>query len=221
VTTLAYFLSSTDTFRPSGAISGDGDMNAPAAQRAARDAAWMARIATGEERALEALYVAYYRHLRGFAKTFVRSAETAEEVVHDVFLSIWERRATLAVRDVRAYLFRAVRLRAIDFARTERAAERADREAILRDVLRSAEALVPDADAPDQQMVAAEIRVAVATVIDTMPRVRATAARLRWVDNLTIAEIAAVMGIAVPAAQMHVSRAKTAVAGVLERFLDR
>jgi RNA polymerase sigma-70 factor (ECF subfamily) len=179
------------------------------------------RLRIGDERALEKLYTAYYPRLRGFAQSIVHSRETAEEVVHDVFVSLWERRGILDIRDVTTYLFRAVRLRAIDFARTFRAAEKADREAIAREILRAADALTSETEATDYSTLIHEMQDALETVVTTMPEARATAARLRWIDGLTIAEIADVMGISVHAAQKHISRAKAAVAAVVERFLDR
>lgn len=60
------------------------------------------------------LYQHYYRKLFYLAKSFVRSAEEAEEVVNDTFLSIWTRRADMpAVKNFTLYICTAVRNRSL------------------------------------------------------------------------------------------------------------
>ncbi|MDL2282800.1 RNA polymerase sigma-70 factor, partial [Parabacteroides sp. OttesenSCG-928-G06] len=53
-----------------------------------------------------------------FARRFV-SAATAEDMVHDVFLEVWERWQELSERPTRAYLFMAVRNRCLNNLRRE------------------------------------------------------------------------------------------------------
>src|SRR5687768_12915666 len=60
------------------------------------------------------LFLTYFNRLRRYAYRYVRSWEEAEDVVHDVFVQLWARRADLAaIDDVEAYLYTAARNRAL------------------------------------------------------------------------------------------------------------
>jgi RNA polymerase sigma-70 factor (ECF subfamily) len=82
------------------------------------DEAIVRRVRAGEPDAFELLFVQYSGQLASYATRFVRSRAEAEELVHDVFVRIWERRAGWWVHDsVAAYLHGAVRKRAANHTR--------------------------------------------------------------------------------------------------------
>lgn len=72
---------------------------------------WIKRIAGEDSRtAFKSLFEAFYAELLRFALFYVRQKETAEELVQDVFVKIWQRRHFLpGVRNVRSYLFTTTR----------------------------------------------------------------------------------------------------------------
>jgi len=55
---------------------------APASDAAERE--WVARVRLGDESAFESLFEAYYASLCDFVQSYLRSAESAEEVVQTV-----------------------------------------------------------------------------------------------------------------------------------------
>lgn len=66
----------------------------------------------------EQLYVTYFSKMRRFAKEFVISKEDAENIVHDVFLEIWEKREVLSFRiNLLPLLFTSIKNRCIDYLR--------------------------------------------------------------------------------------------------------
>ena len=65
---------------------------APDPDRAARDRLLLARIREGDTAALDQLFCAYRNDLGAFVVHIVRSREAAEEIVHDLFLRLWESR---------------------------------------------------------------------------------------------------------------------------------
>src|SRR2546426_4240898 len=81
----------------------------------------------------EAAFAAHYGALCDYVLRFVGSAETAEDVVQELFLHLWDTRGPRdAVRLTRRYLFVAARNRALKYLRHARVAEtwlaRVDRE---------------------------------------------------------------------------------------------
>ncbi|TCS85322.1 RNA polymerase sigma-70 factor (ECF subfamily) [Anseongella ginsenosidimutans] len=59
------------------------------------EAGLVSGVIDGDERAFARVYEKYHRHLYFFALKFVKSEELAGEVVHDVFLKVWENRRRL------------------------------------------------------------------------------------------------------------------------------
>jgi RNA polymerase sigma-70 factor (ECF subfamily) len=66
------------------------------------------------------LYINYYLRLVHFAADYVISEEDAENIVQDVFLQLWENRASLNhVENMNAYLFRLIKNKCLDHLRHE------------------------------------------------------------------------------------------------------
>lgn len=84
------------------------------------DIVW--RINRGDAKAFEQLYTTYYVYLCAVATKYIYSAETAQEVVNDVFLSVWNNRTSLTY-PVKAYLIRSVQNRCLNHLRTRRLSE--------------------------------------------------------------------------------------------------
>lgn len=68
-----------------------------------------------DQQAYKALFLHFYKVLTPFALTLLKSKQSAEEVVSDVMLNIWQIEDRLmAVQDLKVYLLRAVKNRAIN-----------------------------------------------------------------------------------------------------------
>lgn len=68
-----------------------------------------------DDAAFSELYNRYWDKLFGAAYKRVRSVETAEEIVQDLFADLWTRRKTLDIRSgLMVYLFSAVKYRVIN-----------------------------------------------------------------------------------------------------------
>ena len=60
----------------------------------------------GDEKAFHALFVDYYPVLVSFAMKYLEDQETAEDIVQDVFVKIWETREKLGgIDNLSAYLY--------------------------------------------------------------------------------------------------------------------
>lgn len=87
------------------------------------DAELVARLLAGDQAALEALYDRHAAALYGLALRVVTDAGTAQEVVQEVFSTLWTRpeRFDPARGELRAFLLTMTRSRGIDRLRRERA----------------------------------------------------------------------------------------------------
>ncbi|GAA4453092.1 RNA polymerase sigma-70 factor [Nibrella saemangeumensis] len=69
---------------------------------------------TGDEAAFREIYRKYWQLLFGIAYRKLQSQENAEEIVQDIFVDIWERRASLQIDDLRKYLMGAAKYRILN-----------------------------------------------------------------------------------------------------------
>jgi RNA polymerase sigma-70 factor (ECF subfamily) len=166
-----------------------------------RERPWVEGVRHGDADAYEAMFRAYAAPLCAFACRMVRSRAVAEELVHDVFLSIWARRKEWDPRgSLKAYLFRAVQNRALNVTRRERVA----RAFVEREAAWGEPRVAPTAD---RQTLRDEGQATVlAAVAELPPRMRAVF-MLRWSNRLSFAEIGQQLGIAPKTAENHMGRA--------------
>jgi RNA polymerase sigma-70 factor, ECF subfamily len=171
-------------------------------------------IRRGNEHAFSELFLEFHISLHEFATTYVGSAAVAEEIVQDVFLHLWIRRAEWnPARGIRAYLFRAVRNRATDDVRHRQVGER------IHHFADTASAGMGEAPAvPGDDTDVRAFAIALYEVLNHLPSARRQAAFLRWRHGLSFAEIAEALGTSTASATMHIQRARDAVRPVIEKF---
>lgn len=90
-----------------------------------RGAEWAQRLRDGDEAVYETLFRTFSPGLCAFLTRYVGERAIAEELVQDVFLALWNQRATLHLTgSVQAYLYTAARNRALNALQHERVADR-------------------------------------------------------------------------------------------------
>src|SRR5687768_7707145 len=160
----------------------------------------LARIASGDRGAFEQLFRDHYAALVRFGEGLLRSRELAEDTVQEVLLNLWRQRETVRVDDsLRAYLYRAVRNRALNHIRNERVR----REAVPQLVLESREA----SPAADSELAETELEAAVRAAIAELPPRCREVFELSRVRGLKYQEIAEVLGISIKTVETQMGRA--------------
>ena len=152
--------------------------------------------------------------LTRYVEHMVRSRHVAAELVQDVFLRLWSGRADLDIRgDVRGYLRRMARNRALDWLR---------REQLQREWERTAEFEVrawAEPASPDQDRFALLSRV-LGELLAAMPERRRCVCEMRWREGLGPSVIAERLGLSLKTVETHITRAlKDVRAAVAERQL--
>ncbi len=75
----------------------------------------------GDISAFKQIYERYWLAFYKYAYNIVREKEISEEIVQEVFFSLWEKRNTLQITHaVEAYLFKAVRFQTLNFIRSKK-----------------------------------------------------------------------------------------------------
>lgn len=174
-----------------------------------RDRQWARAIREGDREAFAALFREYHASLCAFAQGYVRSAEVAKDIVQEVFLGIWDRRSQFDPSGtVRAYLYKAVRNRTINYHE-----HRQVQEKYAEDVTRP-----PDDSpytAPLSKLAYEELESRIQQAIKEMPRRRRQVFVLSRVHRLTYEEIADTLDISTNTVHTHIKRAMSTMR---ERF---
>jgi RNA polymerase sigma-70 factor (ECF subfamily) len=167
------------------------------------DKQYLAALALGNEAAFEALFTRCYPGLLRYATTLLRyPSDAAEDVVAEVFCTLWANRAQLAVQgSLAAYLYTAVKHRAFDRLREQR-----------RTPLDATDELPQTQPAaeyqqPDQLLAFQELSEQVGHLIEQLPERTRQVFQLHRDGGLTYEEMAALLGISVNSIKTHMFRA--------------
>lgn len=162
------------------------------------------------------LFEAHAEALRRYAQRIVRSRETAEDLVQDVFLGLWRAWEHVDIGpDTRAYLYVATRSRALNHLKRERSSDR-DCGGMPRGVVSEEPALPPEAES---RLDADEITRAIEEVLRGMPPRQRQVAALRLREQLATVEIARQLGISPRTVEVHIARATKALREQLPALL--
>lgn len=168
--------------------------------------------------AVERLFESHAERLRRYVFRYVRSWEVAQDLVHDLFLRLWDRREDLGrVADLDAYLYAGARNRALTWLRQRRIEEQwREREASV--VAGDEAAARPGRDDPVQQLLAAEIAAAVQQAVDALPSRQRQVLLLQW-SGRSYEQIAAALAISPKTVSVHLTRAVEHLRRTLPRLV--
>lgn len=129
----------------------------------------------------------------------LRQRAIAEELGQEVLLELWKRRESLALEvSLRAYLFQAIRNRALNHLRREKLEKLAQPFVELD---------VPASRSPQAELMQSEIDAAVREAMSTLPDRCRQVFELSRVRGLRYAEIAETMNISVKTVEVQMGKA--------------
>jgi RNA polymerase sigma-70 factor (ECF subfamily) len=157
---------------------------------ALRDEELLALVLRRQERALGAIYDRYGRLVYTVALRITGDRETAEEVVQDVFQSVWLAAGSFQPRagTFSAWLLGITRHRAIDATRSKRERARSREQALDINLAIGEHAGV------EREVSMVLLRDAVRDALSELPAAQRQAIELAYYGNLTRAEIAERLG---------------------------
>ena len=161
------------------------------------------RLRGGDVGAFEELFRAHYEGLCRFAHRYLHDASLAEDLVQELFTDLWAEHAQLELRgSARAYLYTAVRNRALN----HRKHHLVERDWERNEAIPEVRELHPPPLRTDEPLDVAERDARVHAAIEALPERCRLVMQLRWREQLSYAEIAAVMGISIKGVEVQLSR---------------
>jgi len=144
----------------------------------------------------EMLFQTYWKRMYAYAlKT--TDEHDAQEIVQEIFKSLWERRKSLSLLDAERYLLRSVKLKSLEYIRNKATRDR-HHNVILKQSSNSYE---------DSQVNFNELKVRINNIIDTLPKQCKNVFKMSREQGLTNKEIAQNLFITERAVEYHISKA--------------
>jgi len=196
--------------RQDGGAGAGVDPGAAAERQSGWEAATRARLMSGEEGALGAVYDQYSSFVFGLAQRVIGDPRAAEDVSQEVFLHLWEHPEAFDPTrgSMRTWLGTLTHRRAVDYVRREEARRRrAQREASRRPMS------VPDVDEMATALVTAE---RVRAALDVLPVEQRECIDLAYFGGLTYRQVAEALGIPEGTAKSRLRLGLRRVAEALE-----
>lgn len=150
------------------------------------------RIALYEdEPAYKQIFFIYYTPLLRFAQTFVHDRQSAEEIVSDVMMKIWEKRKDLqSISNLRVYLYVSTKNSSLNFLAKQKKVEMVSIEHLNLD-------FVSNALNPEQLMITAEMMRRINYAISQLPPRCKLVFKLVKEDGLPYKEVADILDISI------------------------
>ncbi len=158
----------------------------------------------------ELVFKEFFIPLSYYAMKFVKDMDASKEIVHAVFIKLWEKRNEIHSNvPLRSYLFTAVRNRSLNYLR-----DRA--KFVHEDISNLNENQMEVADG-DDEMEQSELEARIWKEINNLPERCAQVFKLARFENKKYREIAKIMGISVKTVEIQMSKALKILR---EKFLD-
>lgn len=158
------------------------------------------RIRKGDVKQFESLFRSSYVSLVKYAKSFVRDPDTAEEIVQDLFCTIWADREKISIRtSLNGYLFRAVHNRCLHLLEHKKVVDKHEKEIIheKKTNIGSASELIQYN----------ELRSAVARILERLPQRCGKIFCMNRFEGLKYTEIAEKLEVSVKTVEADMSKA--------------
>lgn len=154
--------------------------------------------------AFESLYGKYWKRLYDFAHIKTHNADVAEEIVQDLFVTVWEKRASLKINNLQSYLFTAVRNRVIDYYK----------EKIFSELEG-----IEKPSAPDYPLFLDELEAAMQSAVAQLPEKTKQIFVLNRFENKTARQISTLLHLPERTVEYHITQALRSLKVLLKEHI--
>ncbi len=147
----------------------------------------VAQLNSGDQKAFEVIYRRYAAELFRYARKNIAAKEDCEEIVQEVFISLWQRHESLHVTSLKYYLIKAVHYKVIRYIQHSKVRRRYEEHYKLFEVMYDS--------IGEEERSAEAIQGKLLKTITELPERCQVAIKLRLLENLSNGEIAARMNI--------------------------
>jgi len=172
------------------------------------------RLKRGDEQAFELLYRKYFRRLCAFANKYLNNYEATQEVVQDVFFTIWEKRENLdSDKPILSFLFQSTKNKSLHILEHSKVEEK------YQEVIKYAYSQGEFFDAADS-LLAKELEAKFGEIIESLPEQCRKVFLLSRQEGKKYREIAEELNISEKTVETHMNRALKVFRKELKDYLS-
>lgn len=167
-------------------------------------------LRVGEQDAFEEIYRRYWQKLLRSAQFKIRSKETIEEILQDLFISLWEKREKVLIENLEAYLNTSLRYLIINQIKKQILQEKFIEYSLKKNEL---------TDDVDESVAFNELSVAIEKAIEQLPEKTQQIFRLNRLEYKSVKEIAVLLETPERTVEYHITQALKALRIHLREFI--
>ena len=172
------------------------------------------KIANGDQKAFEELYIYFYDRLFQFARLFLNSQELSEEVLSDIFYNLWVNKTNICnITHIETYLYRAVKNCCYNMLKSRRFKNIQSFEDTKLDIY-------IENDSPDKLLQYKELNKALDNAINNLPEKCKIIYKMAKEDKMKQQTIAEILNISVNTVQNQLLIASKKIQQTIAPFVE-
>jgi RNA polymerase sigma-70 factor (family 1) len=170
------------------------------------DSLLLKKIRKGDFNAFEILYRRYFPRLKAFSAQILADDELAKDIVQEVFIKVWEKRAVILDIAIEAYLFRLVRNKCYNHLRDQKII---DNRTLEFTTISGIEELYRITEAGNEpfHLIEAELEEELQAVLKKLPEKTRDIFRMSRLEGMSNKEIAEALSVSVKSVEKHITGA--------------
>ena len=175
------------------------------------DDALLSALAAHDRTAFAELYERYWYRIFAVAYRKLKSRETAEELVQDLFAALWHKREQQSIQNIEHYLLGAINRRVLGHLRSTQVRE------AYADYCRWYQ--TDTTEETEKTLAAADLSEAFAKALLLLPAQSREIFRLSRLEHFTVPEIAQRLNLSSKAVEYHLTKSLRLLRGYLKDFV--
>uniref|UniRef100_UPI0021CB8DAD RNA polymerase sigma-70 factor n=1 Tax=Carboxylicivirga litoralis TaxID=2816963 RepID=UPI0021CB8DAD len=161
----------------------------------------LAKISQGDIKAYKALFCQYFSELVQFAEGYVFDLDVAKDIVQDVFIYLWENHAEINIKNLKSYLYTAVKNKCIHYINHLKIRDK-HKVFLINNYLEAS-----DENIEYDPEVIKQIKEA----LESLPKEMKRIFKAKYIYDLTVPEISEDLGISANTVKTQLKRARAAI----------
>lgn len=156
------------------------------------------------------IFQQYWNSVYYICVKYVGAKEDAEEIAHDIFISLWKRKDQVAIQNISAYLHKAAKLKAFNFMRAKRTIQTSFMDGIVEPATNRH---------PENQLVYKELVHNFSAYCNQLPEPRKEVFLLSRTYAMSHKDISKKMNMSLAMVEYHMGLALKSIREKMRRFL--
>jgi RNA polymerase sigma-70 factor (family 1) len=154
-------------------------------------------IRQNDEKAFAELFNRYWRKAHVIAYSKVHNKQVTEEIVQDLFMTLWDKRATLVIHNINSYICTSIKNKALNYIESC---------IVKQKYWEYYKAFVPQAESSTEKMVEYnELMEAIESGMEHLPKKAKRIFQLNRLEGRSISEIAKLLNLSEKAIEYHLT----------------